>query len=188
MPDGFVAEVIGFSTALSTDERQDAESYLAHKWGITLPNSHPHKTNPALGWSSTFQASLPVYASAINTGSGKEGFYGTTITGLTAGQTYHYRTRSTGKQNPKSISSNDLKLWLDASDTASIEMDSSNKVYKWHDKSGNGYDAFGSVNNQLPLYSSTGINSKPLFPLTARMIFSRRIPVSVCLQTRPSPF
>ena len=56
---------------------------------------------------------------------------------------------------------NDLKLWLDASDTASIEMDSSNKVYKWHDKSGNGYDAFGSVNNQLPLYSSTGINSKP---------------------------
>ena len=40
-------------------------------------------------------------------------------------------------------------------------MDSSNKVYKWHDKSGNGYDAFGSVNNQLPLYSSTGINSKP---------------------------
>ena len=161
MPDGFVAEVIGFSTALSNDERQDAESYLAHKWGITLPNSHPHKTNPALGWSSTFQASLPVYASAINTGSGKEGFYGTTINGLTAGETYHYRTRSTGKQNPKSISSNDLKLWLDASDTASIEMDSSNKVYKWHDKSGNGYDAFGSVNNQLPLYSSTGINSKP---------------------------
>ena len=27
MPDGFVAEVIGFSTALSNDERQDAESY-----------------------------------------------------------------------------------------------------------------------------------------------------------------
>jgi hypothetical protein len=161
MPDGFVAEIIGFSTALSNDERQDAESYLAHKWGITLPNSHPHKTNPALGWSSAFQASLPVYASAINTGSGKEGFYGTTITGLTAGETYHYRTRSTGKQNPKSISSNDLKLWLDASDTASIEMDSSNNVLKWHDKSGNGYDAFGSVNNQLPLYSSTGINSKP---------------------------
>ena len=88
-------------------------------------------------------------------------FYGTTITGLTAGETYHYRTRSTGKQNPKSISGNDLKLWLDASDTASIEMDSSNKIYKWHDKSGNGYDAFGSVNNQLPLFSSTGINSKP---------------------------
>ena len=65
-----MAEVIGFSTALSNDERQDA--FISPTNGALLCRSHPHKTNPALGWSSTFQASLPVYATAINTGSGKE--------------------------------------------------------------------------------------------------------------------
>jgi hypothetical protein len=40
---GDLAEVITFSTALSTADRQRVESYLAQKWGLTsnLPSSHP---------------------------------------------------------------------------------------------------------------------------------------------------
>ena len=41
-------EVLAFSTALSTEDRQTVEGYLAHKWGMTaaLPADHPYKTSP----------------------------------------------------------------------------------------------------------------------------------------------
>lgn len=44
--DGKIAEVIIFSSVLSTNERQKVEGYLAHKWGLTanLPSDHPYKT------------------------------------------------------------------------------------------------------------------------------------------------
>jgi hypothetical protein len=43
---GDVAELVLFDTALSTDDRQKVEGYLAHKWGQTaaLPGGHPYKT------------------------------------------------------------------------------------------------------------------------------------------------
>ena len=44
--EGSIAEIIAFNSALSTDNRQRIEGYLAHKWGLTanLPADHPYKT------------------------------------------------------------------------------------------------------------------------------------------------
>ena len=53
-------------------------------------------------------------SNATPLGTGKEGFYGTTISGLTAVETYYYRLSSQGKLNPKGISGSNLNLWLDA--------------------------------------------------------------------------
>ncbi len=43
---GYIGEVILFTTALTTTQRQQIEGYLALKWGLqpNLPNSHPYKT------------------------------------------------------------------------------------------------------------------------------------------------
>ena len=46
---GDLAEVLIFSTALTTSQRQQVEGYLAQKWGLTtsLPATHPYKKLPA---------------------------------------------------------------------------------------------------------------------------------------------
>ena len=43
-----VAEILVFYTAISQSTREQAEGYLAHKWGLTanLPAGHPYKTTP----------------------------------------------------------------------------------------------------------------------------------------------
>jgi hypothetical protein len=43
---GFLFEVIVYSTALTTAQRQQVEGYLAWKWGLTssLPANHPYRT------------------------------------------------------------------------------------------------------------------------------------------------
>lgn len=43
---GAVAEIVFTANALSTNDRQKLEGYLAHKWGLTadLPSGHPYKT------------------------------------------------------------------------------------------------------------------------------------------------
>jgi hypothetical protein len=45
---GKICEIIYAPSAVSTDTRQRAEGYLAHKWGLTgkLPADHPYKTVP----------------------------------------------------------------------------------------------------------------------------------------------
>ena len=55
-------------------------------------------------------------SSALNVGTGKEGFYGKQLNNLTPGQTYYYRAKTTLTQNAKDIGGSDLQLWLDASD------------------------------------------------------------------------
>ena len=42
---GYIAELVIFSGALSTTDRQKLEGYLAHKWGLTsiLPGGHPYE-------------------------------------------------------------------------------------------------------------------------------------------------
>lgn len=44
--DSDYAEIVVVDGALSTDDRQKTEGYLAHKWGLTanLPGGHPYKT------------------------------------------------------------------------------------------------------------------------------------------------
>lgn len=41
-----ISELIAVNTALSTENRQRIEGYLAHKWGLvaSLPSNHPYKT------------------------------------------------------------------------------------------------------------------------------------------------
>ena len=41
-----VAEVIVYSTTPSEPQRQNIEGYLAWKWGLQLPASHPYKNYP----------------------------------------------------------------------------------------------------------------------------------------------
>jgi hypothetical protein len=45
---GKIGEVVGSHTALSTDDRQKLEGYLAWKWGLeaNLPGDHPYKNAP----------------------------------------------------------------------------------------------------------------------------------------------
>lgn len=43
---GEIAEVVVCDEALSTDDRQKLEGYLAHKWGISLPSGHPYEGSP----------------------------------------------------------------------------------------------------------------------------------------------
>jgi hypothetical protein len=48
---GDLAEVITFTTALTTTQRQQVEGYLAWKWGLqsTLPAGHPYKSAAPTG-------------------------------------------------------------------------------------------------------------------------------------------
>lgn len=39
---GTISEILVFNTALTNAEREQIEGYLASKWGITLPSSHPY--------------------------------------------------------------------------------------------------------------------------------------------------
>ena len=55
----------------------------------------------------------------------------------------------------------DLALWLDAEDAASITLNGSN-VSQWSDKSGNNRHATQGTAADQPLYSATGLNSKPI--------------------------
>ena len=55
---GYIGDIIIYSNALSTTQRQSIEGYLAQKWGLTanLPAGHPYKS------------SFPLYPSPITTG------------------------------------------------------------------------------------------------------------------------
>ena len=46
--DGDIAEILLVKRALSTDEREKLEGFLAHKWGLEgeLPNGHPYAVSP----------------------------------------------------------------------------------------------------------------------------------------------
>jgi len=44
---GSISEVLIYNSVLSTSNRQAIEGYLAQKWGLTLPGSHPYYTATA---------------------------------------------------------------------------------------------------------------------------------------------
>lgn len=54
----------------------------------------------------------------------------------------------------------DLKLWLDAEDTATITLNGSN-VSQWDDKSGNNFHFANATASGQPAYLATGLNGKP---------------------------
>ncbi len=55
---------------------------------------------------------------------------------------------------PKLPDGLDIQLWLDASDTSTLEI-SNGRVTKWHDKSGNDRNATQTNISRMPFYSST---------------------------------
>ena len=78
---------------------------------------------------------------ATSVGSGLAGYFGKEVTGLTAGDTVYYRSRTTTFEGPVDIVGNDLKLWLDAADSSKIVIDgTTGRVNTWQDKSGQGKD------------------------------------------------
>lgn len=59
-----------------------------------------------------------------------------------------------------------LAVWLDASDSATITKDGSNRVSQWNDKSGNSNHAVQATLANQPIYSATGLNSLPALTQT----------------------
>lgn len=60
---------------------------------------------------------------------------------------------------PSTVSS--LQLWLDATDTTTIDRDVNNKVDRWDDKSGNGNNLLQGTGTSQPLYNPLGMNNRP---------------------------
>lgn len=109
---GYYYEVLVYSKALSTTERQQIEGYLAWKWGLqgSLPASHPYKGFPPFANLYT----LPV--------------------SITAPQSIQLNTLFAPTQIPG------CQLWLDASDPTTVSL-SGTTVTQWRDKSGQGNTA-----------------------------------------------
>jgi hypothetical protein len=66
---GDLAEVLIFSTALTTSQRQQVEGYLAHKWGLTssLPSKHPYRPLPPIFPPNLFIPTPSMYSALFNT-------------------------------------------------------------------------------------------------------------------------
>jgi hypothetical protein len=67
MMNGYIAETLVYNRALSTDDRQTVEGYLAWKWGLqtTLPSTHPYRlSNP--GGSNPVYQGLFLYVDSSN--------------------------------------------------------------------------------------------------------------------------
>ena len=73
---GYIGEVIVYNTALTTTQRQQVESYLSKKWGISVANylaatNHPYRTLPPSSVRDTTAAIPTVFLQALGySGSG----------------------------------------------------------------------------------------------------------------------
>ena len=123
---GDLAEVIIFSTALSTPNRQTIEAYLAQKWGLTssLSAGHPGLTTTVY----TITAAVPKQKISSIPKTIFVSFLPTSITGCA--------------------------LWMDGADPAGNGVVPANgaTVSTWADKSGSGNNASGGVS---PTYNSS---------------------------------
>jgi hypothetical protein len=137
---GDLAEVIIFSTALSTPNRQTIESYLAQKWGMTasLPVGHPGLTTTVYG---TTTVTLPKQKIRSIPKTVFTSFLPTSITGCS--------------------------LWLDAADLTSLTV-SGGAVSQWNDKSGNANNATQSTSGNQPTSGSITQNGLNVLNLTSK--------------------
>ena len=137
--DWSLGEMMVIRGTMTTAERQKAEGYLGHKWGISLDSSHP--------WA----AGSPYVD--IQSGADISLYWGSSDGGTTSGNWEN--TIQIGKK------ANQLALWLDAADTSSITH-SSNAVSQWNDKSGNGNHASQSTAANQPTLTTSALNGKPV--------------------------
>jgi hypothetical protein len=132
---GDLAEVIIFSTALSTPNRQTIESYLAQKWGITssLPVGHPGLTTSV--YIQTVALAVPRQKiRTIPRAGAFTNFLPTSITGCA--------------------------LWFDAADATTFTLNGST-VASWRDKSSNGYSVGQATTSNQPTYATNILNGLP---------------------------
>jgi hypothetical protein len=130
---GNIYEIVIYNTSLSDAQRQQVESYLAQKWGLTsyLPSGHLQFTQPAGA-----RTSLSLANSKLKITSRSTPFLPTSVGGL-----------------------NGIQLWMDASDSSSASMTlSGSTVTVWKDKSGCGNNTTGYSNT--PTLTSSAINGK----------------------------
>ena len=180
---------------ISSQDRQNIEGYLAHKWGLTgtLASAHPYK----LGLPTSASGS-PTYITDYSFGSGKaidlsdghvEVLTGEAEDIFDGGNSFSTSAwvkgwpeqlagpiLSKGGQfnGPDSVPS--LKLWLDAKNTASMDKGTSigasgppshnDNVKFWADQSGNGHHG---TSNGSP-YDSVGIDGLPAVNTTGGLI------------------
>jgi len=112
---GYVYEMIVYSTNLTTTQRQSIEGYLGWKWGLqaSLSNVHPYLTlNPET-------PVYPLYPFTVPN-------FGTTTSIFTP-------TQVPG-----------CAFWFDGADQSSMSFSSSSNLTQWRDKSGNAYNATAS--------------------------------------------
>jgi len=121
---GDLAEVLIFSTALTTPQRQQVEGYLAQKWGLrnNLPGGHPGIT-------------AIIYPTPRRTG---------TVT-MTVNVRPYYTEFSL-----RSIAG--CQLWLDAADSSAVTI--ATGVSQWNDKSGNANNLTQGTTGSQPSYAS----------------------------------
>ena len=121
---GYIHEILMYSTStaspLGETARQQIESYLAQKWGLTLGAGHPGLTSTV--YRSTYLKNTAVKKNVATMTPFYTGF------------------------SPRQIPG--CSLWLDAADSTTITLSSGNMI-QWNDKSGNGYNLtpFGGYSN-----------------------------------------
>ena len=124
---GTINEVILFSPALPTLQRQQIEGYLAWKWGlqVNLPSTHPFKTYRPLAQTPFPVVGIPPIPMTVR---GIPPFAPTQISGCS--------------------------LWLDAADTTTLTLSGSTAT-QWNDKSGSGYNCTVTPGANAPTYSTS---------------------------------
>ena len=129
---GVIYEILFFNSVLGTTQRQQVESYLAQKWGLTasLPGGHSHFTQRA---------------GAITTVANTK----FTMTGVPRISSISF--------SPTSIAG--LQMWMDAADSSSDSMTlSGSTVTVWKDKSGLGNHT--TARSGTSTLTSNAINGK----------------------------
>ena len=147
---GYIAEYIGYSQPLSSDERQGIEGYLAWKWGLVslLPTTHPYFLQRIYV--------LPPFPLTV-----------LLPNKVTKGNTFTLNVKQPVRKNaqrfvwlPKKISS--LVLWLDAKDSQSYTLSANSTLTAWNDKSGVGNNTYGILGSPEltinPLNKYPGVN------------------------------
>ena len=143
----YIAEYIGYSQLLSSDQRQGIEGYLAWKWGLIslLPTTHPYILQRVY--------ELPPFPLTV-----------LLPNKVTQGNTFTLNVKQPVRKNaqrfvwlPKKISS--LVLWLDANDSQTYTLSPTSAMTTWNDKSGIGNNAYGILGS--PQLITNSLNKYP---------------------------
>jgi fibronectin type 3 domain-containing protein len=162
---GYVSEVISYGTALSSNQRQQVEAYLAWKWGTqaSLPANHPYYSaapnlspaNPILvssggsatmSWTAALNATgyiWSLYQSATNAYAGSSFATGTTTSALTATTTglnlnyyYYFTVAATGAGTSPAVASAIVLQRITGPATATLIISSAVLSLSWAAVSG----------------------------------------------------